>query len=451
MFAVKEITKKLLFIYCFAIFHISMSIKHYIGIDLGTTTCKCRLYNKNGFVSGFAQEYPLIAYDGFVEQDANLWWDLVRLGIKSVCREADVSEIEAVSISTQGISVVPVDKAGAPLMNSVNWLDARPVEATEQINQAFGADYIYNNTGKKIAPCYTLPKIMWLKRYRPEIVKATHLMLMPLDFLNMKLSGKAVTDYTMASGTMIFDINRRVWSKEIANKFEVSLDILPEVKPMGTLIGILLPEVSAELGLKEGTKLIQGGQDQKISNYALGLSKGLATVSLGTATAVSILGKVEDRRFAAFALNDEDIIMEASIGTTGAAVKWLRDTLGIQDYKAMDKIAEEAGSSAGVIFQPDFVDGAPLLNLKLETTQGNIIYALLEGISRSIFNLIDGHNINKLLVCGGGANSKLWIKILKNITKTEVQSLGDVETATLGAAKLASGGLVNLKTGEIKC
>lgn len=421
-----------------------MSMKYYIGIDLGTTTCKCCLYSKDGLVSSFAEEYALITCDGFIEQDANLWWRLIKKGIRQVCAEAGASEVEAIAISAQGISIVPVDRSGAPLANAISWLDTRAVAETEAISRAFGEDYIYGVTGKVIASCYTLPKIIWLKKHRPEIFNATHLLLMPLDFLNLKFAGKPITDHTMASGTMLFDISRRAWSKEIAERFEIPLSLMPQVVSMGTELGHLLSEVAAELGLKEGVKLIQGGQDQKLSNYALGLARGSATVSLGTATTVSIQGKLNDRRFAAFAMSEKEIIMEAAISTTGAAVKWLRTTLGIADYKTMDILAEQAGSSGGVLFTPDFTTGAPLLNLRLETTQGNIIYALLEGISRSISNLVKDHDVSKLLVCGGGANSRLWMRILQDVTKLEVISLGNVETATLGAAKLASGGIVDL-------
>ena len=415
---------------------------NYVSIDLGTTTCKCRLYTPEGVVASFAREFDLFAEGYRAEQNANDWWTMVKMGITSVCGEAGVRKVDAIGISSQGISVVPVDSAGTPLMNALSWLDNRATAETSEIEREFGADWIFANTGKRLLPCYTLPKVIWLMRHRHDVMGKANALLMPLDFLNMKFCGRSATDCSMASGTMLYDINKREWSEEILSRFSIPRTLLPEVLPMGTDLGAMLPDLAEELGLETGARIVMGGQDQKLSNLAAGLRQGMATVSLGTSTAVSVIdgSKRDDRRFALFALNAKEQIQEAAVSTTGAAVRWLKNTIAAPSYAAMDTLAEEAGSSGGVTFNHDFEDGASISGISLGTTKGNIVYALLESVGRTIADLLDGQDVQKVLLYGGGAKSPIWRHIIERAVGVATEVPDETEPALLGAAMLAAGG-----------
>ena len=167
----------------------------YIGTDLGTTACKTVMYDSEGNVlSEYNREYGLIIRDGFVEQDARLWWELVKEGILHTVRESGENVIDGISVSTQGIAVVPTDKTGEPLSDAISWLDLRSDSETDLLVSKFGEDAIYSATGKLALPTYTLPKLMWMKTHMRDIFDSADKFLLPLDLINMKLTGNAVTE-----------------------------------------------------------------------------------------------------------------------------------------------------------------------------------------------------------------------------------------------------------------
>lgn len=413
----------------------------YIGIDLGTTGCKCALYDHKGrCLSQFNQEYPLITSGSYVEQDANLWRKLVCEGIRSVTAAAGVFSISALSISTQGISVVAVDAEGNPLANAISWLDERAESEMQKIEEQFGAAEIYRRTGKPCDPCYTFPKLLWLKEHDPALFKGAARFLLPLDFLNLYLTGRAVTDYTIAGGTMLFDLEKKIWAPEFLDFLGLPAEKLPEVSCMGRPVGRLLPEIAEELGINRA-EVILGGQDQKLAAIGAGISEHICTVSFGTATAVSSLSKgmSGDDRFAQFRLNDGQFIREGVVSTSGAALRWLASVaFGGKSYREMDELAQTSEKGAnGVVFTPDFTGNAKIEGLTLSTTQGDIVYALYEGVCRGISVCLPD-DAEELVVFGGGSKSDIWCRILSDITGRTVSVCDSPETACLGAVRLAS-------------
>lgn len=413
----------------------------YLGVDLGTTGCKCALYNRKGdCLAQYNTEYPLIYSGSFVEQDANLWWHLVREGIQSVTSSAGVFHITALSISTQGIAFVPVDGEGNTLSNAISWLDERSSEEMKEIGERYGANRIYTVTGKPLDPCYTFPKLAWLKKHNPELFLRTDKFLTPLDFLNLRLTGRAVTDYTVAGGTMLYDISRKCWHKEFLNDLGLSEDKLPEVSCMGETVGKILPEVAEELGVN-CADVILGGQDQKLAAIGAGIGENVCTVSFGTATAVTVLQKEmsSDRRFPQFRLNDDSFVSEGVVTTSGAALRWLASVaFGGKSYREMDELALTSQKGAnGVVFTPDFTENAKIEGLTLSSTQGDMVYALYEGVCREIKSCL-GPGTEKLVVFGGGSKSDIWCEILSEMTGCAVYACDSPETASRGAARLAS-------------
>jgi len=422
----------------------------YIGIDLGTTGAKTVLFSSDGRVlCEYNKEYELIFKDGFVEQDANDWWRLVLEGMKHVVSESGVCEIKGISVSTQGISFVPVDREGNTLYNAISWLDMRAEKECELLTALHGHEKVFNITGKHCLCDYSLPKIRWFSDNCPEVLEKTWKILFPLDYLNLKLCGRAVTDYTIAGGTMLYDIHEKKWHPELLSFAGISEDILPCVLPMGTDIGVLLPEVANAAGIEGECHVFMGGQDQKLCAIGAGIRDDVCTVSFGTATAISRLGRAidfdKDSSVTLFRFDDEKYISEVALMTTGAALRWLTRTLyGGISYKEMDKLAllSEPGAN-GVRFSSDLSVGGVISGITLSTTSSDIIYALYEGVSEDIARAVkELGGAETLKVFGGGAKSEIWCSILSRVSGMEVEILSISETGSLGAAILASGGRI---------
>lgn len=417
----------------------------YIGIDLGTTGCKVVLFDAAGKeVRQFNEEYPLICQGSFVEQDANLWWQLVTRGMAEVARDCG-NQVRGISVSTQSISVVPVDEQGEPLANAITWLDVRAQEETQQLIQALGEDTIYRITGKFSLPCYTLPKLMWLKTHAPELYQRTHKFMLPLDFLNLRLAGKGICDYTVAGGIMAYDLAHKCYSSAILEAAGIPERLLPEVGCMGELVGGLTQTAAALTGLPAGCPVYLGGQDQKLAAIGAGIREQAVTVSFGTASAVTCLTKSlpEQRDFSRFRFNETYYSYEGVVDTSGATLKWLTGILHAEDYEAMNALAQEAGGSGGVIFQTDLTTGGSITGLTLATTRGNLVYALFEGVSRRIGEFAEAMGgCQQLYLFGGGSKSGIWCQVLADVTGRQVVALSTPETASLGAAILASCGTI---------
>ena len=402
------------------------------------------MYSADGEVlAEYNREYPLIIRGDAVLQDAGEWWNQICIGITQTVQISGVNEIDGISVSTQGISVVPVDADGNPICEAVSWLDMRAAAETESLIDKFGKDYLFRSTGKHAEPSYTLPMLMHLKNTEPDVFAKAEKFLLPLDFINMKLTGRPVTDYTIAGGTMAFDLRRREWSEELLGFAGLSAEKLPKVGCMGDFVGKVKPEVAAELGIIGKLEVFLGGQDQKLAAIGAGIKDGDMTVSIGTATAVTrLIDNIPDKAdYSVFPFDRSSCSAEGVLRTSGSALKWLSGIMfGKASYREMDVLCEEAGGSDGVVFSPDMTENASITGLSLKSTRGNIIYALYEGVSREIAALAEEMGgARNLRVFGGGSKSEIWCKVLADTAKIPVIILNTPETASRGAAMLASG------------
>lgn len=427
---------------------------YYIAIDLGTTGLKCVAFDDKGCeIASFNEEYPLIFVGHYVEQDANLWWENCKKAVKQLVTSTGISEIDAISISTQSISIVPVDKYGNTLYNSINWLDMRAEAECLEIKNAIGEKTVFEKTGKPCDAAYSLPKIMWLKNNVPDVWKKTDKILFPLDYLNMKLCGRTVCDYTVAGGAMLYNIKEKRWDSQLLSFAGIDAEKLPEVREMGEPIGKILPESAKEMGISEKCEIILGGQDQKLAAVGAGIAEGICTMSFGTASAIEKLQRepISETSVPQFRLNNGYFVSEAVAETSGAALKWLSRMMSDISYRDMDIEAEKSEPGAnGVEMVTSFSTGASISGITLSTTKGDLIYALYEGVCREVKQRLDEiGGADKIRVFGGGSKSRIWCEILARITGAEICVLNTPETASRGAAMLASSG--RIPPAEISC
>lgn len=433
-----------------------------MGIDIGTTAVKSLLFDAGGAVlAQSSAAYPLIHAGGRIGQDAGLWW---RLACRTAaeCAAAcpgGAARVAGLSVSAQGISFVPVGKDGRPLADAVSWLDAGAAAETARLAQDPGVEALFRRTGKRLCPCYTLPKLMELMRTQPELYERTWKFLMALDFITLKLTGRAVTDHTMASGTMAYRLDTPGWDEGLLRQCGVDAHKLPEVAAAGSPAGLLRADAARRMGLPEGVPVAVGAQDQKCAALGAGAGPGVATVSLGTATAICSMCDSPPldigMRVPAFCLDESHWMLESVIASSGASIQWLRRTFFPR--RSFDELNARAARSpagaGGVCFYPH-MEGASspywlerargaLSGLSLASGSGDVARAVLEGIGYQIaFNLhvqeeILGRGFREIRLYGGGARNTLWRQIIADIAGKPVVVPHTTEAAALGVAMLA--------------
>lgn len=435
-----------------------------LGIDLGTTVCKAGIYNEKGeLLNCVSIEYGLIKKgDRIVEQDASQWWNLAVQAIKGSIKEASIDKncIRALSVSSQGISFVPVDEEINPLCRSINWLDTRAEKEVELILERIAFPKVFAITGKRIHSSYTLPKILWLIKERPDVVDKAYKFLMPHDFLIAKLTGKCFTDHTMAAGTLMYDINNLNWSEEIMGQFDIPVEKFPSIKWAATPAGTISNQATQEIGLSPETLVVIGGQDQKCAALGAGLTEGIATLSLGTAVALTTIKDKpiidEQMRIPCFPyLLKNRWVLEGVVSTGGESLRWLKQLLRDTNYtyeKLIDLAQGGSLGAKGVFFFPH-LSGATsphweskakgvFYGLSLSTSMKDLVRSLLEGIAFEIKENLEvleelSGKVGKIRMFGGGARSKFWGEIVANITGKTVYLLSLREAAVIGASLLA--------------
>jgi xylulokinase len=437
-----------------------------LGIDLGTTGCKAVVYNAAGGCLGESYlEYGLITLSStMIEQDPHIWWALTcqvaeqALKISQVDRQA----VKGIAVSSQGISFVLLDEDGEPLGNAINWLDGRAVEECEEILKNYPQEHLFWKTGKRAEPFYVLPKLLWLRKNKPDLWGRAKHILMGHDFLVYKLCGEYVTDHSMAGGTLLYDLHTMDWSSELLDEFEIVIGLLPTLHWSGKPVGTLRRDIARQLGLNPSTVVSAGGQDQKCAALGAGIADGTATVSLGTASAISqimekpntdSLLRVPTYPF----LQYGRWVIEGVIGTAAGSLRWYRDIfVGNIPYEQLDEEASSVPCGAeGVMFFPHLGGaGSPhwlnhargtFSGLSLASTRGHLTRALLEGVTNQIRENLTvtqeiGGPVKQVIIFGGGAKSHLWRQILGDVLDRPTAWTPTVETAGLGAAMLAGCG-----------
>lgn len=434
----------------------------FIAIDLGTTGCRSIVFDEQlHCMASSYREYGLITpCDKWVEQDAEQWWRLTQETVCEAVRAAsiDIDQVKGIAVSSQGITIIPVDKQLAPLQNAISWLDVRAEEQAEWLRRDFGNREMFTLTGKQINAAYSLPKILWLKKHREAVFSSAWKFLMPLDFITEKLTGNCVTDHTMASGTLLYDIKAKTWSSRILEQYGLTTDHLPTLKWSGEIAGFLTAEVAEALHLKAGCPVAVGAQDQRCASLSVGLRPGVMSISLGTSGAICKYWDAPhtegDMRIGWSAyVNENSWVTEGVINTAAASLRWLRDTMfpGIE-YQEIDAEAEASlNRGSALLFYPylngpSSPDNYPestgcFHGVSLSTQRGDFALAVLEGVAFQIRIMLEAmqayENVHTLVLFGGGAKSALWAQIIADITGVCIEVPETAEAAGAGAAILA--------------
>jgi xylulokinase len=413
------------------------------------------IFDREGAIQGEHYiEYGLIFTPQGVEQDAHLWWAHAKAALLGALRTsgAEGREVAALGVSSQGIAFVPVDGAGQPLANAISWYDQRAAAEAEEIAACYGEAWLFQTTGRRPGS-FLFPQVLHMKRHAPDLYAKARWFLMGHDYLTYRLCGRAVTDYTLACGTLSFDTQRHEWLRELFTRFGLDPARFPRPQRFGTPAGPLLPQAAQELGLPEHTLAAVGMQDQKAAALGAGIGPGVMTLSLGTASAVSTL---TPRRLAdptlqvpCHAFDGSHWILENTVAAAGASLKWAYHTLFREtSYDAFNTLAQHSPPGAnGLCFGPGLDRGEGFFTgLSLRTTQADLARAVMEGVACAVRGCVETQRgisqeagqARQVRVFGGGAQSPLWLQIMADCLKLPVHLPRTQETANLGAAVCAA-------------
>lgn len=443
----------------------------YIGLDIGTSGVKAVIFNGEGKIISFAYKgYDCIFPDhGLIELDPEDIWSSVKLVLSQALIKAGSKDIKACAISSFGEAFVPIDKTGNVLRKSIVATDPRGKAELEMLLNKIPRSELMRVTGLPPSITYSIIKILWIKNNETEIYKRIWKFLLIQDFICFKLCGEIVTNPSLASRTMAFDVEEGKWSPKILDAIEIDKSLFSKIISSGTLIGQISKKTAMELGLSKPFMLAMGSHDQPCAALGAGvINDRMALISTGsTEGIISILPKkllqdsIEEFNFPRepFVINGVYNTL-AYNHTAGFLLKWFIETFisrngnelkDTEILKYFDSMCPEPPTEIFVL--PHFSgSGTPhmdadskgaIIGLNLSTSKYEIYKAFLEGMTYELACNLEclnkfGVQISSIRAAGGGANSKVWLQIKADIFNKEITTLECNETAALGASILAA-------------
>ncbi len=448
-----------------------------LSIDLGTSNIKGAIYNLDGVEIAFKSiEYDLFTPSkDIVENDVRKYWKALKNIIHCLILEVRgrVDNIIAVSTTSQGETIVPVDKKGEPLCNAIVWLDSRTKKEAVEISKDFDQYKMFTLTGNpEVSPSWPATRIKWFKKNKPEIFVKTYKFLIIEDYIAFKLTGNYFGEASVYNSSFYYDFVNSKYIEPMLSYLDITPEKLPEIVRPGTCIGNITEEASKQTGLNTRTKVIMGAMDQICGAIGSGnIEKGLISETTGTAFAmvVSIAKPIFDKKTSLpcylHGIPNLYTLLPYSF-TGGMVLKWFKDNFfqteslekNIDIYDILTGLAQKVPpGSEGLIMLPHLAGAyfpeynsnarGVFFGIGLNHTRGHFIRAIMESLGYMMRSNLESLNSlgikpKRILSIGGGAKSSLWCQMKSDITGIRIEVPEYTETALFGAAILA---IVNLK------
>ena len=434
---------------------------YYIGVDLGTSALKLVMMKGNGeLVKTVSKEYPLyFPRSGWSEQNPTDWFLAVKEGLKELAACAD-EKIAGISFGGQMHGLVILDKDDNVLRPAILWNDGRSTEETDYLNNVIGKEKLSKLTANIAFAGFTAPKILWVKKNEPEIFGKISKIMLPKDYISYMLSGSFSTDYSDASGMLLLDVKNKKWSKEMIDICSISEDMLPKLYESYEAVGTIKSELAKELGLNEGIKIVAGAGDNAAAAIGTAtVGEGACNISLGTSGTVFISSKnfgVDSfNALHSFAHADGNYhLMGCMLSAASCNKWWMEEILKTKDFAKEQSDIDNLGEN-NVFFLPYLMgersphndpDAAgTFIGMRMDTKREDMTLAVFEGVTFALRDSLEvarslGIKIERTMICGGGAKSPLWKKLVANILNVEVDVPMSEEGPGFGAAILAAVG-----------
>ena len=438
-----------------------MHMKYYIGIDLGTSACKFLLMDEKGaIVNVVSKEYPLeFPQPGWSQQRPEDWKKAMMEGVPELLAGVDASLVAGIGAGGQMHGLVVLDKDDNVIRPAILWNDGRTAAQVDYLNNEIGKDKLSEMTANIAFAGFTAPKLLWMKENEPELFDRIDKIMLPKDYINYCLTGVHACDYSDASGILLLDVKNKRWSAEMMDICGVKECQMPRLFESYECIGTVLPEMAKALGLNENVKVCAGAGDNAAAAVGTGVvGEGGCNISLGTSGTVFISSKKfgvdPNNALHAFAHADGGYHLMGVVLSAASCNKWLcEDILGTGDYAGEQKDITDADlGNNRVYFLPYLMGERSPINdtnargtftgMTMATTRKDMILAVLEGVAFAIRDSVEvakslGIKIDRSKICGGGAKSPLWRKIMANVLNIPLDIPQTEEGPGYGGAMLA--------------
>lgn len=434
----------------------------YIGVDLGTSAVKLLLMDGNGSIKNIvSREYPLyFPYPGWSEQQPEDWFLQTMEGIRELVPASERSQVAGISFGGQMHGLVVLDQEDRVIRPAILWNDGRTGKEADYLNEVIGRERLSEYTANIAFAGFTAPKLLWMKDHEPENFARIAKIMLPKDYLAYRLSGSFCTDVSDASGMLLFDVKNRCWSKEMLEICSIKREMLPEIHESYEVTGRLKPEIAAGLGLEETVKVIAGAGDNAAAAVGTGtVGDAKCNISLGTSGTIFIssrkFGVDSGNSLHSFAHADGTYHLMGCMLSAASCNKWWNEEI----LRTSDFDSEQAGITRlgdnPVFFLPYLMGErsphndpdarAMFIGMTMDTTREDMTQAVLEGVAFGLRDSLEvarglGVDIRRTKICGGGAKSALWKKIIANVLDLKVDVIAEEEGPALGAAMLAAVG-----------
>ncbi|MBE5972712.1 MAG: xylulokinase [Lachnoclostridium sp.] len=434
----------------------------YIGVDLGTSAVKLLLMDETGKIQKIVSKgYPLyFPKPGWSEQKPEDWLEKTMEGIKELVADCDKEKVAGISFGGQMHGLVALDKEDKVLRPAILWNDGRTGEETEYLNTVIGKDKLSEYTANIAFAGFTAPKLLWMKKHEPELFEQICKIMLPKDYLAYMLSGSFCSDVSDASGMLLMNVQNRCWSEEMLEICGITKEQLPKLYESYEVVGTLKEEVAKELGLTAGVKVIAGAGDNAAAAVGTGtVGEGRCNISLGTSGTIFISSKKfgvdEYNGLHSFAHADGYYhLMGCMLSAASCNKWWSGDILNTTDFAKEQSTITKLGENH-VFFLPYLMGErsphnnpdarAVFIGMSMDTTRADMTQAVLEGVAFGLRDSLEvarklGVQIERTKICGGGAKSPLWKKIIANVMNMKVEVIESEEGPALGGAMLAAVG-----------
>ena len=431
----------------------------YIGIDLGTSAVKLLLLSSEGkIVNMVSREYPLsFPHPGWSEQNPADWFEQSMEGVKELLKGQDASQVAGISFGGQMHGLVILDENDNIIRPAILWNDGRTGAETDYLNNEIGKAKLTELTGNIAFPGFTAPKILWVKKNEPENFAKIAKIMLPKDYLAYKLTGVHATDVSDASGMLLFDVKNRTWSKEMCDICGVKESQLAKVFESYESIGTVKADIASELGIPASTIVAAGAGDNAAAAVGTGtVGYNACNISLGTSGTLFISSKNYgvDANNALHSFDHADgtyHIMGCMLSAASCNKWWEDGIIGTKDYAEEQKAITKLGEN-NTYFLPYLMgERSPhnnpdargtFIGMTMDTSRADMTQAVLEGVAFAFRDMMEaarsiGINPERSKICGGGAKSPLWRKIMANVLNVKIDILEVEEGPSLGGAMLA--------------
>lgn len=433
---------------------------NYIGIDLGTSAVKLLLVDEKGnILNSVSEEYPLyFPHPGWSEQNPEDWYEGVCRGLERLLENTDKALIKGIGIGGQMHGLVALDENDAVIRPAILWNDGRTEKQVEYLNDVIGRDKLSEYTANIAFAGFTAPKILWMRENEPENFAHIAKIMLPKDYIVYRLTGVHSCDYSDASGMLLLDVKNKKWSKEMLDICGVKEEQLPRLFESYEAAGTVKADIAEKFGLGEVTVAAGAGDNAAAAIGTGTLGEGKCNISLGTSGTVFIssdsFGVDVNNALHSFAHADGKYHLMGCMLSAASCNKWfMEDILNDSDYGGIQsKITDDMLGKNTVFFLPYLMGERSPINdvnargtftgLTLGTTREAMLLAVLEGVAFAIRDSFEkakelGIKITASDICGGGAKSALWQKILANVLGIRLDTVKTEQGPGYGGAILA--------------